>query len=272
MLPALLAWSRSLQPACLARSPAPPRPLPCPSPFALLSDFNLSRLLEDTGATRSSASTAGGLLNPRWLAPEVLIGGSATAASDVFSFGVVLWELVRAPAASCAGGGSLLGSNVLCSACLPMSLRTAFPLSPSPQLTWQLPWEGRNAFQVRRLVSGCLPGCLPGCLQGSATACACPSPTLAHPSPACPPPTAAPPQLVFSVSKGERLVVPPREELPGVPMDAELYALYTALLRRCWAQEPADRPTFADVIADLRCVRAQRGWRAWGQRRMREHS
>ena len=71
-------------------------------------DFNLSRWADEVGVR---SSTGGGLLNPRWLAPEVLTGHSATAASDVFSFGVVLWEL----------------------------------------LTWQLPWdsEGKNAFQVR---------------------------------------------------------------------------------------------------------------------------
>lgn len=49
-------------------------------------DFGLGRLLQDTGARSTSM---GGMLNPRWLAPEVLTGGSATAASDVFSFAVV---------------------------------------------------------------------------------------------------------------------------------------------------------------------------------------
>lgn len=30
----------------------------------------------------------------RWLAPEILSGGVASTASDVFAFGVVLWELM----------------------------------------------------------------------------------------------------------------------------------------------------------------------------------
>jgi serine/threonine protein kinase len=113
-------------------------------------DFNLSKILEDS--VRSTS--AGGMLNPRWLvrglpccqhapphiltdggqcdrrngapaasphkcvshmralqAPEVLMGGSAMAASDVFSFGTVLWEL----------------------------------------LTWRLPWEGANLYQASRV-------------------------------------------------------------------------------------------------------------------------
>lgn len=32
-------------------------------------------------------------MNPRWLAPEVMQGGHATQASDVFSFGVVMHEV-----------------------------------------------------------------------------------------------------------------------------------------------------------------------------------
>ncbi|EFN52529.1 hypothetical protein CHLNCDRAFT_36848 [Chlorella variabilis] len=127
-------------------------------------DFNLSKILEDS--VRSSS--AGGLLNPRWLAPEVLMGQNATAASDVFSFGTVLWEL----------------------------------------LTWQLPWEGVNLYQ-----------------------------------------------LVFMVSRGERLAIPPADQLPGVDqLPADEHAAYVSLIRRCWAQETSERPTFAEAILELRGV------------------
>lgn len=54
-----------------------------------VSDFNLSKIMEDT--TRSTSLQA---MNPRWLAPEVLNGGAATLAADVFAFGVILWELL----------------------------------------------------------------------------------------------------------------------------------------------------------------------------------
>ncbi|PRW57024.1 Serine threonine- kinase CTR1 [Chlorella sorokiniana] len=57
-----------------------------------VSDFNLSKLLE--GAQPESSLTSGGATNPIWLAPEVLEGEKATAASDVYSFGMVLYELL----------------------------------------------------------------------------------------------------------------------------------------------------------------------------------
>lgn len=70
-------------------------------------DFGLSKLLGPTPNTASSTN-GGGANNPLWLAPEILNGGRATAASDVFSFGLVLYEM----------------------------------------LTWRLPWEGKTAFEV----------------------------------------------------------------------------------------------------------------------------
>ncbi|GAB4822570.1 hypothetical protein N2152v2_009616 [Parachlorella kessleri] len=54
-----------------------------------VSDFNLSRILEDRVVLSSAMAT-----NPRWLAPEVLEGQPATLQSDVYSFGVVLWEVL----------------------------------------------------------------------------------------------------------------------------------------------------------------------------------
>ncbi len=54
-----------------------------------MADFNLSKVMEG-----SMASTVGGANNPRWLAPELLKGSPATLASDVFAFGVVMWEVL----------------------------------------------------------------------------------------------------------------------------------------------------------------------------------
>eukprot|EP00889_Picochlorum_renovo_P002392 jgi/Picre1/29422/NNA_004810.t1 len=50
--------------------------------------------------------------NPRWLAPEILGGNNATFASDVYSFAIVMWEL----------------------------------------MTWELPWGVTNPWQVVTLV------------------------------------------------------------------------------------------------------------------------
>lgn len=56
---------------------------------ASISDFNLSKILDDS--TRSSSLAA---MNPRFLAPELFVGTSPTPACDVFGMGVVLWELL----------------------------------------------------------------------------------------------------------------------------------------------------------------------------------
>lgn len=52
-------------------------------------DFNLSRVLEDHAVASSLAAT-----NPRWLAPEILSGRNYTFSSDVYSFGIILWEFL----------------------------------------------------------------------------------------------------------------------------------------------------------------------------------
>lgn len=52
-------------------------------------DFNLSRFMEEQCVLSSLAAT-----NPRWLAPEILSGQGYTFSSDVYSFGIILWELM----------------------------------------------------------------------------------------------------------------------------------------------------------------------------------
>lgn len=71
-------------------------------------DFNLSRVMEETAVLSSVAAS-----NPRWLAPEILSGRGYTCASDVYSFGLILWEL----------------------------------------LTWKLPWHDCGPWQVCRRTS-----------------------------------------------------------------------------------------------------------------------
>ncbi|KAL4433230.1 hypothetical protein ABPG77_003278 [Micractinium sp. CCAP 211/92] len=74
-----------------------------------VSDFNLSKILLEHDAVKSASL---GASNPIWLAPEVLRGEKATAASDVFSFALVLFEL----------------------------------------LTWQLPWADVPTYTVTHIV------------------------------------------------------------------------------------------------------------------------
>ncbi len=65
--------------------------------------------------------------------------------------------------------------------------------------------------------------------------------------------TANPWQLVSHVTAGGRLEVPPRQALPG-PDTATFVGLddYVALMQRCWAQAPADRPGFQEIVVQLR--------------------
>ena len=52
----------------------------------LPSPHRRSKLLVDDGSTKTGTMVG---TNPKWLAPEVLIGQAATPSADVFSFGVV---------------------------------------------------------------------------------------------------------------------------------------------------------------------------------------
>lgn len=57
-----------------------------------VADFNLSRVLSETSSR--SAVTSAFANNPRWLAPEIVSGAAYSRQSDVFAFGVVMWEMI----------------------------------------------------------------------------------------------------------------------------------------------------------------------------------
>jgi hypothetical protein len=62
--------------------------------------------------------------------------------------------------------------------------------------------------------------------------------------------------IVSTIISGGRLPIPPVEDLPG-PGAAEFAGLeeYMALMNRCWAQDPRNRPGFKEIINDLRALR-----------------
>lgn len=69
--------------------------------------------------------------------------------------------------------------------------------------------------------------------------------------------------IVGIVGSGGRLETPSPEALPGpYHLAPETLEAYQQLMRQCWAQEPADRPTFATIAARIRC--GGRPWRAPG--------
>lgn len=132
-----------------------------------VSDFNLSKLIDD-----SSRSTNQHSMNPRWLSPELIKGERATPKADVFSFGVVMWEI----------------------------------------LTWTVPWgEAVNPWSI-----------------------------------------------VNNLSTGKRLEIPPINELPG-PGAQNFRGLhdYLKLMEKCWRQNPEDRPSFEEIVEELRSIHIQ---------------
>ena len=63
--------------------------------------------------------------------------------------------------------------------------------------------------------------------------------------------------IVHMVSNGGRLEIPLRWNLPGSDTaNFSGLADYLDLLQRCWAHNPYDRPTFAEVITTLRTLTA----------------
>uniref|UniRef100_A0A8C6LG35 receptor protein-tyrosine kinase n=1 Tax=Nothobranchius furzeri TaxID=105023 RepID=A0A8C6LG35_NOTFU len=57
-----------------------------------VSDFGLSRVLEDE--PEGTYTTSGGKIPIRWTAPEAIAYRKFTSASDVWSFGIVMWEVM----------------------------------------------------------------------------------------------------------------------------------------------------------------------------------
>ncbi|XP_069098928.1 ephrin type-B receptor 5-like isoform X2 [Pleurodeles waltl] len=59
-----------------------------------VSDFGLSRFLEDDASNLTYAGTLGGKMTIRWTAPEAIQYHKFTTASDVWSYGILMWEVM----------------------------------------------------------------------------------------------------------------------------------------------------------------------------------
>ena len=174
----------------------------------------------------------------RWMAPEVVAGKSYDRAADVYSFGIILWELA----------------------------------------TWRIPWEDLGPWQASTpLLHTCtLPVSGPCQSQALSRAGlfvrANKQSTLSSAGFPVLVPVLKSQRYCLAVSTGRRgrraqrgdvqvviLVVDQqqRPELPEDPADLPGRPLrhmhaYDDLMRACWATDPAQRPTFAGVIARLR--------------------
>ena len=68
-----------------------------------------------------------------------------------------------------------------------------------------------------------------------------------------------PARVASAIMAGQRLAVPPEADLPGAGQLPSLER-YMALMERCWAQEPALRPSFSVILRELRAqLEALRG-------------
>ncbi|XP_016106582.1 ephrin type-B receptor 3-like [Sinocyclocheilus grahami] len=59
-----------------------------------VSDFGLSRFLDDNSSDPTYTSSLGGKIPIRWTAPEAIAFRKFTSASDVWSYGIVMWEVM----------------------------------------------------------------------------------------------------------------------------------------------------------------------------------
>ncbi len=61
-------------------------------------------------------------------------------------------------------------------------------------------------------------------------------------------------QVAKTVMNGGRLEIPDDSHIPGLDGGIEGISAYRALLQRCWAQSPQDRPSFDEIVDELRWV------------------
>jgi serine/threonine protein kinase len=184
-------------------------------------DFGISKMKDATAASTTRAAPG----TPAYMAPEAFEGRPLTDKVDVWAWGVLVWE-------ACAGVPPWAGLSA-------MQIIYAVGL----QVRWG-DWEGGEGGES---AAACwlspdfwssLQLLLPGsCLCPPCCCCCCWClALLMH----CLPPYQAPCEPRWSPSHPHQ-----RERLPrpaGIP--SALWALLTS----CWAEDPASRPSFAELL------------------------
>ncbi|CAM9692821.1 unnamed protein product [Ectocarpus sp. 6 AP-2014] len=100
---------------------------------AKIGDFGTSRTTKLTNSTRLVTHTAGhgtNKMTSQWTAPEVLYGARNSYASDVFSFGVVLWEVMSRK----TPWSELAGNDAVFYRVFTMRQRPAIPTGTPPDI------------------------------------------------------------------------------------------------------------------------------------------
>eukprot|EP00164_Ancoracysta_twista_P008245 GFYU01011854.1.p1 GENE.GFYU01011854.1~~GFYU01011854.1.p1 ORF type:complete len:582 (+),score=92.13 GFYU01011854.1:622-2367(+) len=134
-------YLHSLEPPLLHRDLKSPNLLVDEHMRIIISDFGLSRF-EDAVTTKKTFST------PVWAAPEVLSEQVFTVKSDVYSYGIVLWELITRDAPHAGVHPGLYASRVV-----KEDYRAAIPVScPEPYVQlikkcWAPKPEDRPTFE-----------------------------------------------------------------------------------------------------------------------------
>eukprot|EP00775_Hariotina_reticulata_P005485 gene5485-5720_t len=199
---------------------------------AKVADFGLSRLMPEQG-THLSTLTCGTITHA---APEVLLTGQLRLRSDVYSFGILLWELVHLGIPlPCAGSSGL--------SC-PSSTSQSKSLISDP-LAW--PDEGQESSGVQTNLTASaggeegMPQLGPvaglNAAQGRRSSKAVISSAYQE--------LRATPWIIASkVIEGMRPVF----VAPAVP------GPYMELAKRCWEADPVKRPSFDEIVKLLEAV------------------
>jgi serine/threonine protein kinase len=129
---------------------------------AVVTDFGIARLVKDEAITRASTV----LGTPTYMSPEQCHGDAVTAASDQYSLGITIYEmLIGEPpykgrdfsVMQAHVEGALVPSATPYGGCLPRNRRIAFPLSVTPWMRWGQTNRSIRKPGVKNSAAGCSP-------------------------------------------------------------------------------------------------------------------